>query len=53
VIAWRATANTGVGGSDIRDMMLEAVEVRFGGIRAAHPVEWLSDNVLCWELSAA
>jgi len=31
-------------GSDIRDMMLEAVEARFGGIRAPHPVEWLSDT---------
>lgn len=44
VITWRAVANTGVSGSDIRDMMLEAVEVRFGGSRAPHPVEWLSDN---------
>jgi putative transposase len=25
-------------------MMLEAVEPRFGGLRAPHPVEWLSDN---------
>ena len=25
-------------------MMLEAVEARFGGIRAPRPVEWLSDN---------
>ena len=25
-------------------MMLEAVEVRFGSLRAPHPVEWLSDN---------
>ena len=31
VIAWRATANAGISGSDIRDMMLEAVEARFGG----------------------
>ena len=44
VIAWRAVANTGVSGSDIRDMMLEAVEARFSDIRAPHPVEWLSDN---------
>ena len=44
VIAWRAVANAGISGSDIRDMMLEAVEARFGGIRAPHPVEWLSDN---------
>jgi putative transposase len=44
VIAWRAAADAGICGSDIRDMMLEAVEVRFGGVRAPHPVEWLSDN---------
>lgn len=43
-IVRRATANAGISGSDIRDMMLEAVEARFGGVRAPHPVEWLSDN---------
>ena len=44
VIAWRAVANAGIAGSDVQDMMLEAVEARFGGIRAPHPVEVLSDN---------
>jgi transposase InsO family protein len=44
VIAWRATTGAGISGSDIRDMMLEAVEARYGGVRAPHPVEWLSDN---------
>ena len=44
VIRWRATANAGISGSDIRDMMLETVEARFSGLRAPHPVEWLSDN---------
>ena len=44
VIAWCAAANAGVSGSDVRDMMLMAVETRFGGIRAPRPVEWLSDN---------
>ena len=44
VIAWRAVTNAGISGSDVQDMMLEAVEVRFGGIRAPHPVEVLSDN---------
>ena len=44
IIAWKAVANAGISGSDIRDMMLEAVEKRFGSIRARHPVEWLSDN---------
>jgi putative transposase len=37
-------ANAGVSGSDVRDMMLEAVEKRFGGHRTPHPVEMLSDN---------
>lgn len=44
VIAWRAVVNAGISGSDIRDIMLEAVERRFGGYRAPHPVEMLSDN---------
>jgi transposase InsO family protein len=44
IIAWRAVANAGISGSDVRDMMLEAVEKRFGGHRAPHPVEMLSDN---------
>jgi transposase InsO family protein len=44
VIAWSAVANAGISGSDIRDMMLQAVEIRFGHCRAPHPVEWLSDN---------
>jgi len=44
VIAWRAVANAGISGSDVRDIMLEAVETRFGGMRAPVPVEMLSDN---------
>lgn len=44
IIAWCAVANAGISGSDIRDMMLEAVETRFGAHRAPHPVEMLSDN---------
>ena len=44
IIAWRAVANAGISGSDIRDMMLEAIETRFGAIRAPGSVEWLSDN---------
>jgi len=44
VIAWRVVANAGISGSDIRDMMLEAVETRFGACRAPHPVEVLTDN---------
>ncbi len=44
VIAWRAVVGSGISGSEVRDMMLEAVEKRFGAIRAPHAVEWLSDN---------
>ena len=44
VIAWRAVSGCGIDGSQVRDMMLEAIEARFGTIRAPHPVEWLSDN---------
>ena len=44
IIAWRAVVGGGISGSGVRDMMLEAVEKRFGAIRAPHAVEWLSDN---------
>ena len=44
IIAWCAVANAGISGSDIRDMMLEAVQRRFGDCRAPQPVEMLSDN---------
>lgn len=44
VIAWRAVVNAGISGSDVRDMMLEAVERRFGTFRASVAVEILSDN---------
>jgi len=44
IIAWSAVANAGISGSDVRDMMLEAVEKRFKATRASQPVEHLSDN---------
>jgi len=44
VIAWRAVANAGISGSDVRDMLLEAVETRFGVPRTPEPLEILSDN---------
>ena len=34
-IAWVAVAGRGLGGSDVRDLMLDAVEKRFGTERAA------------------
>lgn len=36
--------NAGIAGSDVQDMMLEAVEARFGTHRAPQPTEVLSDN---------
>jgi putative transposase len=44
IIAWRAVVGGGISEDMVRDMMLEAVETRFGVLRATHPVEWLSDN---------
>lgn len=37
IIAWRAVVG-GISGSEVRHMMLEAVEKRFGAIRAPHEV---------------
>ncbi len=34
IIAWRAVANAGMSGSDVRDMQLETVEKRFDTYRA-------------------
>jgi putative transposase len=44
IIAWSAVAHVGVSGEMVRDLMIEAVEKRFGGLKTHHPVEWLSDN---------
>lgn len=44
IIAWTAVSGAGISGSDVRDMMLEAVERRFGSAPTPHPIEHLSDN---------
>jgi transposase InsO family protein len=44
IIAWSAVAHAGVSGEMVRDLMVEAVEQRFGDVMTPHPVEWLSDN---------
>lgn len=44
IIASTAVCGAGISGSDVRDMMLEAVEKRFAAIRAPNPIEHLSDN---------
>ena len=43
-ISWVATTG-GIEGGDIRDLMVESVERRFGLVdKLASPIEWLSDN---------
>ena len=37
IIAWHAVAGAGITGSMVRDLMLEAVESRFGAIQAPQP----------------
>jgi len=44
IIAWRAVANAGISGADVRDILLEAVEKRFGTCRAPEVIEVLTDN---------
>ncbi|SNT43328.1 Transposase InsO and inactivated derivatives [Tropicimonas sediminicola] len=44
IIAWRAVVNAGISGSDVRDMLLEAVEKRFCTHSAPEVIELLSDN---------
>ena len=43
VMGWLA-ASAGISGEMVRDLMVACVERRFGISKAAHPVEWLSDN---------
>lgn len=42
-LAWVA-ADRHLDGQDVRDLMAQSVEARFGGTRTPNPVEWLSDN---------
>lgn len=47
VMAWRAWEGKGLPGEPVREMLIEAVEQRFGGVEAipeAHVLEFLSDN---------
>lgn len=43
IMAWCATTG-GISGEMIRDLMLEAVEKRFGAAVTPHRIQWLSDN---------
>lgn len=43
-LSW-ATTTAGHSGDIVRDVMLAAVESRFGGtLKPPHPIEWLTDN---------
>lgn len=42
-ISWVA-ADKHLVGADIRDLMAQSIEARFGKTQTPHPIEWLSDN---------
>jgi len=44
IIAWSAVAQSGISAEMVRDLMVTAVERRFGTTKVQQPVEWLSDN---------
>lgn len=44
IIAWSAVAQSGISGEMVRDLMITAVERRFGTTKVQQPVEWLQDN---------
>ena len=44
IVSWKAVVNAGISGSDIRDIMLEGVEKRFGSLCAPETIEMLTDN---------
>ncbi|UOA20712.1 hypothetical protein DSM14862_03550 (plasmid) [Sulfitobacter indolifex] len=53
LIAWRAVANAGISGSDLRDMLLEAFEKPSGSYHAPEVFEVLSDNGSCYTAKEA
>ena len=45
IIAWRAWTGRGMPGEPVREMLIEAVEARFGNVEAClAPLQFLSDN---------
>jgi transposase InsO family protein len=38
----------GINGQAIRDLMIETIEYRLGGVRAKTAIQWLSDNGSCY-----
>ncbi|KPN62523.1 hypothetical protein SAMN04488527_1194 [Aliiroseovarius crassostreae] len=49
IITRRAVANAGISGSDVRNMLLEAVEKRFGSCRAPDVADALSTSACLFE----
>lgn len=47
ILAWEGTTG-GFTGEMARNLMLMAVESRFGAYEAPHAVEWLTDNGSCY-----
>lgn len=46
-MSWVATTG-GISGNMVRDLMMQAVETRFGDRLATTPIEWLTDNGSCY-----
>lgn len=46
IITWRAVIHAGISGADVGSIMLESVEICFGGMRATTPVGMRADNDL-------
>lgn len=44
IIAWLAIASAGISVEMVRNLMVTAVERRFGTTKVPHPVEWLLDD---------
>jgi putative transposase len=47
-MVWDAVVNQGISGEMVRDLLLHAVEQRFGCLRAQLPTEFLTDNGSCY-----
>lgn len=48
VIGWDIVVGQGISGEMVRDLLLHAVEQRFGCLKAPLPVEFLTDNGSCY-----
>lgn len=48
IVCWRAFVNAGASGLNIRDMIMETVERRFGFYKTLHPVKMPGSSGSCY-----